>query len=210
MEGIEGSGKTTQAARLARTLRARGYPVLLTREPGGTAMAERIRGVLLDGTAERMAPETEALLILAARRQHVAHVIQPALAQGTVVICDRFVDSTLAYQGYARGLDLPLLHTMNRWATNGIAPDLTVLFDLPVVTGLRRRHHDTAPQNRLDREAARFHRKVRTGFLALAKREPRRIKVVDASQRPQAIESDVDTLVSRRLATRRAVQRSSS
>ena len=195
LEGTEGSGKSTQAARLAQALRAEGHVVLLTREPGGTPIAEQLRAVLLKSNVESLAAETEAFVILAARRQHVDHVIAPALQQGAIVICDRFIDSTLAYQGYARGLDLKTLRTMNRWATGGLAPDLTLLFDLPVATGLRRRQRDTAGQNRLDRETTRFHENVRSGFLQLARKEPRRIKPVNAARTPDKIADDVRTLV---------------
>lgn len=202
LEGTEGSGKSTQAARLAQALRAEGHAVLLTREPGGTPAAEQLRAVLLKNNSESLAPETEAFVILAARRQHVDHVIAPALQQGAIVICDRFVDSTLAYQGYARGLELKTLRAMNRWATGGLAPDLTLLFDLPVATGLRRRRRDAAGQNRLDRETTRFHEHVRSGFLELARKEPRRIKPVNAARSPDRIADDVRTLVFDWLETR--------
>lgn len=195
LEGTEGSGKSTQAARLAQALRAEGHAVLLTREPGGTPAAEQLRAVLLQTDSESLAAETEAFIILAARRQHVDHVIAPALRQGAIVICDRFVDSTLAYQGYARGLNLKTLRTMNAWATGGLTPDLTLLFDLPVTTGLRRRQRDAAGQNRLDRETTRFHQRVRSGFLELARKEPRRIKPVNAARTPDKIADDVRTLV---------------
>lgn len=195
LEGTEGSGKSTQAARLAQALRAEGHAVLLTREPGGTPAAEQLRAVLLKNNSESLAAETEAFVILAARRQHVDHMIAPALQQGAVVICDRFIDSTLAYQGYARGLNLKTLRTMNIWATGGLAPDLTLLFDLPVATGLRRRQRDAAGQNRLDRETKRFHENVRSGFLQLARKEPRRIKPVNAARTPDRIADDVRTLV---------------
>lgn len=195
LEGTEGSGKSTQAARLAQALRAEGHAVLLTREPGGTPAAEQLRAVLLTNNSESLAAETEAFVILAARRQHVDHVIAPALRQGAIVICDRFVDSTLAYQGYARGLDLKILRTMNRWATGGLAPDLTLLFDLPVTTGLRRRQRDAAGQNRLDRETTRFHEHVRSGFLELARKEARRIKPINAARTPDRIAEDVRALV---------------
>ena len=203
LEGTEGSGKSTQAARLAETLRTEGHAVLLTREPGGTPAAELLREVLLKSNSESLAAETEAFVILAARRQHVDHVIAPALQQGAIVICDRFVDSTLAYQGYARGLELKTLRTMNRWATGGLAPDLTRPFDLPVATGLRRRQRDAAGQNRLDRETKRFHEHVRSGFLELARKEPRRIKPVNAARPPDRIADDVRTLVFNWLEKRR-------
>lgn len=203
LEGTEGSGKSTQAARLAQALRAEGHAVLLTREPGGTPAAEQLRAVLLKNNSESLAAETEAFVILAARRQHVDHVIAPALRQGAIVICDRFVDSTLAYQGYARGLNLKTLRTMNTWATDGLAPDLTLLFDLPVATGLRRRQRDAAGQNRLDRETKRFHEQVRAGFLELARKEPRRIKPINAARTPDRIAEAVRALVFDWMETRR-------
>jgi dTMP kinase len=195
LEGGEGSGKTTQAPRLSRLLTDTGHQVVLTREPGGTPAAEQLRQVLLGSSVETIAPETEALLMLAARRQHVDQVIKPALKQGMIVLCDRFSDSTMAYQGYGRGLDLTLLRRMNDWATGGLVPDLTLLFDVPIAIGLKRRKGQAATQNRLDRETERFHRKVRAGFLALAKRDPRRITVIDARQPLDAVSATVDRLV---------------
>src|SRR5574338_235827 len=161
LEGGEGSGKTTHARRLCEWLHTQGLKVLHTREPGGTLLAEQLRNLLLDKSAETIGPETEAWLILAARRQHVDHVIRPALARGMIVVCDRFSDSTMAYQGYGRGLDLRLLRKMNDWATGKLTPQLTLLFDVPVALGLRRRRGGAATQNRLDRETERFHLKVR-------------------------------------------------
>lgn len=203
LEGGEGSGKTTHAALLSRFLAARGQTVLHTREPGGTPAAERLRSILLDTSTEAIAPETEALIILAARRQHVDHVIGPALARGITVVCDRFSDSTFAYQGYGRGLDLAVLRAMNDWATDGLTPDLTILFDVPVAVGLERRRHHRATENRLDRETVRFHRQVRAGFLALARREPRRIKIVDASPAPESVEAAVEAVIANWLQRRR-------
>jgi len=201
-EGIEGSGKTTQLARLSKRLRESGYRVVETREPGGTPLAERIRSVMLDvpvmwaskseGTApETMSAECEASLVFAARSQHVSHLIVPALKEGAVVLCDRFVDSTLAYQGYGRGLDLRALRDMNRLVTGGLLPELTLVFDLPVSQGLARRRAHRHEQNRLDRETGRFHERVRRGFLDLARRNPRRITVIDARKSPDGIEADV-------------------
>ena len=200
-EGIEGSGKSTQLARLAKSLRESGYRVVETREPGGTPLAERIRSVMLDApetspgtgqgtTAEAMSPGCEAALVFAARSQHVTYLIAPALKQETIVLCDRFFDSTLAYQGYGRGLDLRTLRNMNRLVTGGLVPDLTLVFDLPVSQGLARRAH-TGEQNRLDRETRRFHERVRRGFLDLAARNPRRMTVIDARRSPERIEADV-------------------
>ena len=195
LEGGEGSGKTTQARRLCERLTQQGLNVLQTREPGGTLVAERLRSILLDHSGETIAPETEAFLIFAARRQHLDQVIKPALAQGKTVVCDRFSDSTMAYQGYGRGLDLGVLRTMNNWATGKLAPQLTLLFDVPVAVGLSRRRGRTATQNRLDREAERFHRKVHAGFQALARREPRRIMVIDSAQPLESVTHTVEELV---------------
>lgn len=195
LEGGEGSGKTTQARRLCAYLTAQGLSVLRTREPGGTLLAERIRTLLLNHSKETVAPETEALLILAARRQHVDHVIKPALAQGKTVVCDRFSDSTTAYQGYGRGLDLRTLRTINDWATGKLAPHLTLVFDVPVPVGLQRRRSQGTMQNRLDQETERFHKKVRAGFLALAKKEPQRIMLIDASSSLESVERKVEHCV---------------
>jgi len=205
-EGIEGSGKTTQLARLGKRLRESGYRVVETREPGGTPLAERIRAIMLDapermasrtGTVgpEAMSAECEASLVFAARSQHVCHRIVPALKQGAIVLCDRFVDSTLAYQGYGRGLDLSTLHDTNRLVTGGLVPDLTLVFDLPVSQGLARRRAPGAEQNRLDRETGRFHDRVRRGFLDLANSSPRRITVIDARRHADEIEADVSDRV---------------
>jgi dTMP kinase len=207
LEGIEGSGKSTQALRLCRALSAHGYRPLRTREPGGTLIAERLRAILLDHSTETIAPETEALVILAARCQHVAQVIRPALRQGKIVICDRFVDSTLAYQGYARGLDRKVLRAIHEWATEGLSPDLTVLFNVPVAVGLSRRYRGAGTGNRLDHETERFHRRVRSGFLQLARREPRRIKLVDAAQTPASVAAVVERLVMNWLRTHRIPKR---
>lgn len=204
LEGPEGSGKSTQAIRLAAALRHAGYSVVHTREPGGTPLAEAIRQVLLSASArEPVTVATEALLILAARSQHVAHVIRPALRRGQIVLCDRFSDSTFAYQGYGRNVNMRWLRRANDVASGGLAPDLTLLFDLPVSVGLARRRNARGRQNRLDRESERFHRKVRRGFLALARQAPRRITVIDATQRPDKIAVTAQALVLKRLSTHR-------
>lgn len=207
LEGIEGSGKTTQLGRLSKFLREEGYRVVETREPGGTPLAERIRGVMLNvppatpseylirHPAEPITSECEAALVFAARAQHVTHVIQPALQDGAIVLCDRFFDSTLAYQGYARGVNLRTLSILNRFATRGVTPHLTLLFDLPVERGLARRRRHDVEQNRLDRETRQFHTRVRKGFLALAAKEPRRLKVIDAKPDPDRIAADVMAVV---------------
>lgn len=194
LEGIEGCGKSTQARLLGEYLRSQGHLTVETREPGGTPLAEKIRSVLLDRADEPVAPETEAFLVLAARRQHVAQVIEPALARGAIVLCDRFSDSTLAYQGYARGLNVSLLERLNRLATQAVTPHLTLLFDLPVSTGLARRR-SASETNRLDRESLRFHHTVRAGFLDLARRHPARMKVIPARASKEAIARAVARIV---------------
>lgn len=204
LEGGEGSGKTTHALLLYQWLTAQGLNVLQTREPGGTPLAEQLRTILLDSPAESIASETEAFLILAARRQHVDHVIKPALAQGKTVVCDRFSDSTMAYQGYGRRLDQRALRAMNDWATGKLVPHLTLLFDVPVAVGLRRRRGETSTQNRLDREAERFHESVRRGFHLLTKQEPRRIMMIDASPSIESVQRKVEELVTNWLKTHRS------
>lgn len=196
LEGIEGSGKSTQISHLAQALIQAGHRILQTREPGGTATAEAIRHILLTASShEPVAPQTEALLILAARCQHVTHRILPALRQGAVVLCDRFSDSTFAYQGFARGLDLQWLRAANEIATGGLTPDLTLVLDLPVSMGLARRRSDSGEQNRLDRETERFHRKVRRGFLALAAEEPGRMRIVNANRPAQKVQDELTVIV---------------
>jgi dTMP kinase len=196
LEGVEGSGKSTQIRHLAEMLTQKGYIVLQTREPGGTATAEAIRHILLmPSSHEPVTPEAEALLILAARCQHVTHLIMPALRLGTVVVCDRFSDSTLAYQGFGRGLDLQWLRAVNEVATDGLTPDLTLVLDLPVSVGLARRRADRGQQNRLDRETEHFHRKVRRGFLTLATEEPGRMTSVNANRPAQEVRDEITEIV---------------
>lgn len=198
-EGIEGSGKSTQARALAKYLRDQGFEVVETREPGGTPVAEHLREVFLRPTRELhsvdpLVPECEVALILAARSQHVANLLLPSLEQGTVVICDRFSDSTLAYQGFGRGLPLRELRSLTRWAAKGLTPDVTFLFDLPVSQGLRRRLNST-DVNRLDHETAAFHQRVRKGFLSLAQQESRRFHTINAGRSTQAIARQLIALI---------------
>lgn len=198
-EGGEGSGKSTQVARLAARLRASGLDPLVTREPGGTPVGEGIRALLLDHE-RRPAPLTEAMLMVAARAQLAATVLRPALEAGRIVLCDRYGDSTLAYQGGGRGLDHDLLAGWNRAATGGLVPDLTLLFDLPVPLGLGRRHAAAGAANRLDREPQEFHERVRARYLDLAAAEPGRWRVIDANVGVDELESRVWEAVGPRLA----------
>ena len=183
-EGIEGSGKTTQQRRLAQHLEAAGRTVVITKEPGGTPLADRIRAMLLDSMSV-VDPIAEVFLFAASRRQHTVDVIEPALARGEVVLCDRYADSTLAYQGFGRLIDLDRLRMLNEWATGSRRPDLTLLFDLDEETGLRRAVSRNAAathdEGRFEAEDLRFHRRVREGYLALATSEPKRFAVIDAN-----------------------------
>jgi dTMP kinase len=186
IEGPEGAGKTTQAARLEAALRARGVDVRGTREPGGTILGERIRGLLLAPSTTPIDPLADALLFNAARRQLVEEVIEPSLAGGTTVICARFADSTRAYQGYGGGLDLAELRRLEEIATRGLEPDLTLLLDLPVEIGLARKAPDDRTRFETGFDIA-FHRRVRNGFLEMAVAEPGRFVVVDATQPADAV-----------------------
>jgi dTMP kinase len=185
-DGVEGAGKTTQAQLLADAL---GPDVVLTREPGGTPIAERIRDIFL--SSNDITPMSELLLIAAARAQHVAELIRPALAANQIVICDRFIDASVAYQGYRGGIDLELIHQLNRTATGGLMPDLTFVLDLPPEIGIQRQQDGATHRNRLDREPLESHRKVREGYLFAAKSDPRRVKVIDAAQSPDAVHAVV-------------------
>ena len=185
-EGPEGSGKSTQARLLGEALVARGLRVLCTREPGGTAIGEQIRNILHDVRNTAMLPLTEILLYSASRAQHVGEVIRPALARGEVVICDRYAESTLAYQGYGRGLDLEMLRQITAFATGGLRPDLIVYLDLDVQEGLERKRRDQqagrGEWNRMDQQELAFHLRVRAGYLEMAQQEPARWLVLDATQ----------------------------
>ena len=196
LEGPEGSGKSTQIAFLGAALRKAGYSVASTREPGGTKLAETIRGTLLSASsAESITPETEAFLVLAARSQHVTHFIRPALARGSIVLCDRFAESTFAYQGFGRRLSLSWLQTANHAATNGLIPHLTLLLDVPVSVGLARRRQASGKPNRLDQESTQFHMRVRNGFLTLASRTPRRIQVINANRPAPVVRAEIEAVV---------------
>ena len=196
LEGIEGCGKTTQIRRLVRRLRKRGIPLIATLEPGGTRIGKKIRRILLDAQNKDLSPLTELILYAADRAQHVEEVIKPALDQGRWVICDRFFDATVVYQGMARGLDMRLISTLNERATQGIRPDVTFLLDCPVEIGLKRATgRDEAPshqgQDRFEREARAFHKEVRRGYLDLARKEKRRFVVIDAALTEDEVEEKI-------------------
>lgn len=198
-EGPEGGGKTTQIGLLGAFLREQGWQVLPTREPGGTRIGDQIRDCLHDVRNTGMMPQTELLLYSASRAQIVHEVIRPALNAGILVLCDRFFDSTLAYQGYGRGLDLPTLRQITHFATGGLIPDLTILFDIDVASGLARRTQGGEEMNRLDLEALTFHQRVRHGFHTLAAAEPQRWVVLDAQRDPQVVQSDLRRIIAARL-----------
>ena len=191
-EGPEGSGKSTQVRALALWLHRRGHRVLTLREPGGTLLGERLRRVLLSPATGKLNSRTEAFLYMAARAELVDAIIHPALARGMIVLCDRFLDSTLAYQGYGSGVDVLALRRMGRLATGDLSPDVTFLLDLPAAVGLRRVR---GAKDRIERRAASFHERVRRGFLALARREPWRFRVIDARQSRAVIQRQARDVV---------------
>ena len=204
-EGPEGSGKTTQLRILHRSLLAEGYRVLLAREPGGTPIGNQIREVLHDVENVDMTPEAEVLLYSASRAQLVRRVILPALASGNIVLCDRYADSTIAYQGYGHRLDLDALRAITRFATEGLRPDLIVYLDVQVEDGLRRKKEaylaGQSEWNRMDRQALAFHRRVHAGYLELAAAEPHRWFIVDAGGPVEVVQAAVDRRVRALLAT---------
>lgn len=197
-EGAEGSGKSTQARKLAEHFASRGRAVLVTREPGGTPLAEQLRALVKNFAGpEKMHASTELLLMEAARAQHVRAKIRPALAEGTIVICDRFADSTTAYQGGARGIEPGAIDFLNRFAVAECVPDLTFLLDLPPEIGFARtqlREETRGKHDRFEEENLAFHERVRAAFLALAAREPGRIRVIDAARSPEAIQEEIRTI----------------
>lgn len=202
LEGPEGAGKSSQIGPLAAFLRERGFVVRTTREPGGTTIGDQIRAVLHDTANTEMAATAEVLLYSASRAQLVSQSIRPALAAGEVVLCDRYADSTLAYQGYGRGLDLKALLSLTEFATGGLKPDLTLLLDLDVTDGLARRQSQGEEMNRLDLETLEFHNRVRQGYHALAAAEPDRWVIVDAAQSPESVQAALRAAVERRLTRR--------
>ncbi|QXH55311.1 dTMP kinase [Pseudomonas maumuensis] len=194
LEGPEGAGKSTNREYLAARLREQGVDVVMTREPGGTPLAERIRELLLDPSEEVMAVDTELLLMFAARAQHLAEVIRPALARGAVVLCDRFTDATYAYQGGGRGLSVERIAILESFVQGELRPDLTLVFDLPVEVGLAR----AAARGRLDRfeqEGQAFFEAVRQAYLQRAGQQPQRYRLLDAAQPLSAVQQAIDALV---------------
>lgn len=188
IEGPEGAGKTTIINMIVQHLEKKGYPVMQTREPGGIEIAEQIRQVILDKENTAMDPRTEALLYAAARRQHLIEKVKPALEAGAVIICDRFIDSSLAYQGYARGLGVEEVFDINKFAIENMMPKLTIYFDIDPEIGLSRiNQHRGREVNRLDLETIDFHQKVRKGYHLLIEKFPERIKVIDASQSVESV-----------------------
>lgn len=198
LEGPDGSGKTSQLPGLAEALRSQGYDLLTTREPGGTSIGDQIRKVLFDLENKTMNPRTEILLFQASRAQLVEEIIRPALNAGKIVLCDRYADSTLAYQGYGHGVDLDVLREIVSFATGGLNPDLTIFLDIPVEEGLKRRNSG-GDWNRLDDYDLGFHRRVRAGYAELIAAEPERWMVVNAAQPPQAVAAELQKVVLDRL-----------
>jgi len=206
LEGPDGAGKSTQRRLLAAALRKLGHKVVETREPGGSPLAEFIRALVLDPKHHGLTHRAELLLFEAARAQHVADTILPALKKGAVVLCDRFTDSTIAYQGYGRGADLKRLADLNRMASGGIAPELTFLLDCPAEVGLSRtarrmesQRPDESREDRFEREEAEFHARVRRGFQEIAQSEPGRVRLLDARRSIEDLHAEICSAVEERL-----------
>jgi dTMP kinase len=205
-EGGDGTGKTTQISAAENYLREHGRSCIVTREPGGTELGKLIRRVVLEVSDNEIAPSAELFLYLADRAQHVRQVIRPALQGEKIVLCDRFTDSTLAYQGYGRGMDLEWLRGVNDVASERLRPDLTFLFDCPVATGLARTAHrrsqktlDRPAEDRFEREQLEFHERVRTGFLELARAEPERFHILDAARSVTDVAGEIREIIEKEL-----------
>ncbi len=199
-EGIEGSGKSTQIILLANHLAETGRAVTLTREPGGTDIGDQVRKILLDPANRALAPTAELLLYAAARAQHLEELVRPELESGKNVLCDRFSDATLAYQGSGRGLDEAMIRALDRMATGGLKPDLTILLDIEAAAGLarargRNRTRGLETEARFENEELAFHERVRRGYLALARSEPGRFRVIDAARTPDEIQNSIRNIV---------------
>jgi dTMP kinase len=195
-EGIDGAGKSTQHARLIEHLKASGRRVVATREPGGTPLGEKLRSLLL---SEAMHLETEALLMFASRREHIAEVIEPALARGDWVVCDRFTDASIAYQGGGRGLSRTKLMQLAQWVQGDLTPDLTFVFDAPVELAMARVRASTGDPDRFEREQGEFFRNVRAAYLEIAREQPQRVRLLDATGAPDQIFKEVIAIVEERL-----------
>ena len=199
LEGIDGCGKTTLLRALEKHFSQRSYNVACLREPGGTTVSEAIRQLLLNPEYTDMTPQTEAFLYAAARSQVCSMRIRPALNQGHLVLADRYIDSTLAYQGYGRELNLDFLKTLNQLCTNGLKPHLTLLLDLDPVIASQRRNRESSPQDRLEQEGLAFQQKVRAGYQKLAQEDPNRIVLIDANQPKEFVKKEAIRLIERRL-----------
>ena len=197
LEGIEGCGKTTQMNHLSTFFENRGQPCVLTREPGGTAIGKEIRSILLNPSSKDMVPRAELLLYMADRAQHIASLVKPSLAENKVVLCDRYFDATVVYQGYARGLDTHFVYELHRLVLEDFRPDITLLLDLAPRIGLARAWKQldkgtrSGSESRFEEETLSFHEKVRAGYLELARREPQRIRTIDASGDMLQVQEDI-------------------
>jgi len=197
-EGPEGGGKSLQIQNLGEYLKNKGFRVLTLREPGQTKIGEKIRQILLDPKNKNLVPQAETLLFEASRAQLVEEIIKPALAQGVIVLIDRFFDSTTAYQGYGRQLPVEKIEMLNEFATDGLKPDLTILLDLEVEEGLKRREK-SGKKDRIDMESLKFHQKVREGYLEMARKNPRRWRIIDASKSPEEVFEEIKKIVEEEL-----------
>lgn len=202
LEGIEGSGKTTQVKRIGEFLKSRGQDFIVTREPGGTEIGKKIRAILLDPESKDMAPLTELLLYTADRAQHIKESVIPSLSEGKTVLCDRYFDATVVYQGFARGLDIGLINKLHKLILNDLKPDITILFDLPAEKGLLRAWQQiekgtrVGVETRFEKETLSFHEKVRQGYLELARIEPERFRIVDASKDEVRVSKEIIKVLS--------------
>lgn len=197
IEGIEGSGKTTQIKNIVEFLESKGYDCVVTREPGGTKIGEKIRSILLDPENRDMEPVCELLLYCSDRAQHIKELINPALSEGKTIICDRFFDATLVYQGYARGLDIDLITGLHKMTVDGLKPDITILLDLLPEIGLSRAWKQinngsrSGEETRFEKETLSFHEKIRAGYLELARLEPKRFRIIDASKSENQVKQQI-------------------
>lgn len=202
LEGVEGSGKTTQAKYMAHFLQSRGYDCVMTREPGGTRVGKKIRAILLDPDSKDMDPLTELLLYNADRAQHIKELVHPFLSAGKIVICDRYYDATLVYQGFARGLEIELINGLHQLIFEGLKPNITILLDLPTQLGLSRAWKQiengtrAGVEARFEKETLSFHESVRSGYLELARMEPERFRIIDASKDEHEVKEAIINVLS--------------